>query len=196
MLLSVSGKLYRAFVETSVHLPEAAGYRTIASIHLPSKFFGASCFTGYEKQSPLAANTQLPVPMNTYSPSRHPTYKSYTSPTPFAASLPVAPHPSPSFNPSNSTASFPNTRRTPTHRHRIQTEPPVAYNNDREVQDEFQNALQNALTESMRVHFRVVDCATLSFEEQVALAQDTDYLIGAHRAAFVHMLYLRREPVL
>ncbi|KAJ3192010.1 hypothetical protein HK101_007186 [Irineochytrium annulatum] len=42
--------------------------------------------------------------------------------------------------------------------------------------------------------FRAVDMAGLTFERQVALAQGTDLLVGAHGAVFIHMMYLRRQP--
>ncbi|KAJ3133820.1 hypothetical protein HK100_004033 [Physocladia obscura] len=41
--------------------------------------------------------------------------------------------------------------------------------------------------------FRAVDFASLTFEDQVALAQDTDLFVGPHGAVFAHLLYLRRS---
>ncbi|KAJ3306201.1 hypothetical protein HDU76_004880 [Blyttiomyces sp. JEL0837] len=46
-----------------------------------------------------------------------------------------------------------------------------------------------------RFTFRAVDFATLTFEEQVAVAQETDVLIGPHGAVFGYEIYLRRAPV-
>ncbi|KAJ3235280.1 hypothetical protein HDU78_005278 [Chytriomyces hyalinus] len=46
----------------------------------------------------------------------------------------------------------------------------------------------------IKIHFRAVDFAALAFEDQVAIAQGTDFYIGPHGAAFVHLLYLRQLP--
>ncbi|KAJ3287624.1 hypothetical protein HDU79_005544 [Rhizoclosmatium sp. JEL0117] len=43
--------------------------------------------------------------------------------------------------------------------------------------------------------FRAVDFSTLTWEEQVGIAQGTDFFIGPHGAVFAHLLYLRRRPV-
>ncbi|KAJ3204349.1 hypothetical protein HDU67_009636 [Dinochytrium kinnereticum] len=43
--------------------------------------------------------------------------------------------------------------------------------------------------------FRAVDFATLPIEAQISIAQDTDVFVGPHGAVFIHLLYLRREPV-
>ncbi|KAJ3388108.1 hypothetical protein HDU84_000268 [Entophlyctis sp. JEL0112] len=61
-------------------------------------------------------------------------------------------------------------------------------------------ALRSATTEwsgqenNMKVVFRAVDFAALSFDDQVAIAHGTDVFIGPHGAAFAHLLYLRRLP--
>ncbi|KAJ3232414.1 hypothetical protein HDU81_003006 [Chytriomyces hyalinus] len=46
----------------------------------------------------------------------------------------------------------------------------------------------------IKIHFRAVDFAALAFEDQIAIAQGTDFYIGPHGAAFVHLLYLRQLP--
>ncbi|KAI9345024.1 hypothetical protein BDR26DRAFT_917119 [Obelidium mucronatum] len=43
--------------------------------------------------------------------------------------------------------------------------------------------------------FRAVDFSTLTFEEQVAVSQGTDFFIGPHGAVFAQLIYLRRRPV-
>ncbi|KAJ3114996.1 hypothetical protein HDU96_001347 [Phlyctochytrium bullatum] len=43
-----------------------------------------------------------------------------------------------------------------------------------------------------RAAFRAVDFATLSFQDQLAVAQDTDVFVGPHGAVFAHLMYLRR----
>ncbi|KAJ3130736.1 hypothetical protein HK100_007589 [Physocladia obscura] len=43
--------------------------------------------------------------------------------------------------------------------------------------------------------FRAVDFSSLTWEEQVAVAQSTDFFIGPHGAVFVNLLYLRRRPI-
>ncbi|KAI8846991.1 hypothetical protein BC829DRAFT_397278 [Chytridium lagenaria] len=48
---------------------------------------------------------------------------------------------------------------------------------------------------NVNIRFRAVDFATLAVEDQVALAQDTDVLIGAHGGVLVNLIYLRAEPV-
>ncbi|KAJ3285727.1 hypothetical protein HDU76_008097, partial [Blyttiomyces sp. JEL0837] len=45
------------------------------------------------------------------------------------------------------------------------------------------------------VKFRAVDFATLTFEDQVAISQGTDIFVGSHGASFIHLLYLRMEPL-
>ncbi|KAI8613980.1 hypothetical protein BC830DRAFT_1169794 [Chytriomyces sp. MP71] len=67
--------------------------------------------------------------------------------------------------------------------------------NDDVVQSTIQNAAYAWSRKSgVNVEFRAVDFAKLPFEEQIAVAQGTDYFIGAHGAAFIHLLYLRRAP--
>ncbi|KAJ3099507.1 hypothetical protein HDU97_002996 [Phlyctochytrium planicorne] len=46
-----------------------------------------------------------------------------------------------------------------------------------------------------RIRFRAVDFAELEFDEQVAVAQQTDIFVGTHGAHFIHLLYLRKAPV-
>ncbi|KAI8618014.1 hypothetical protein BC830DRAFT_1079510 [Chytriomyces sp. MP71] len=65
--------------------------------------------------------------------------------------------------------------------------------NDVELQDARQGFLSLAARLGVRIQFCTVDFAKLSFEEQVALAQDTDCWIVAHGAGFSHLLYLRRR---
>ncbi|KAJ3142597.1 hypothetical protein HK101_003270, partial [Irineochytrium annulatum] len=56
-------------------------------------------------------------------------------------------------------------------------------------------ALRVAVSGWDGVEFRAVDFATMGIVEQVAVAQDTDVLVGPHGASFIHMLYGRRWPV-
>ncbi|KAI8614822.1 hypothetical protein BC830DRAFT_1169098 [Chytriomyces sp. MP71] len=46
----------------------------------------------------------------------------------------------------------------------------------------------------IKAQFRVVDFATLSFVDQVAVSSSTDFFIGTHGAHFAHLIYLRRQP--
>ncbi|KAJ3212362.1 hypothetical protein HDU67_003879 [Dinochytrium kinnereticum] len=48
---------------------------------------------------------------------------------------------------------------------------------------------------AVNVRFRAIDFATLSVEDQVAVAQDTDVLIGPHGGSLIHLLYMRADPV-
>ncbi|KAH7014432.1 uncharacterized protein B0I36DRAFT_398089 [Microdochium trichocladiopsis] len=43
------------------------------------------------------------------------------------------------------------------------------------------------------VHIRAVDFATLSFREQIALARETDILVGVHGAGLTHTLFMRQD---
>ncbi|KAJ3164081.1 hypothetical protein HK101_000532 [Irineochytrium annulatum] len=42
---------------------------------------------------------------------------------------------------------------------------------------------------------RAVDFATLTIEEQVAVAHGTDVWVGPHGASFIHLLHLRKSPI-
>ncbi|KAJ3213893.1 hypothetical protein HDU67_002347 [Dinochytrium kinnereticum] len=46
-----------------------------------------------------------------------------------------------------------------------------------------------------RIEFRAVDFAVLEMDQQVAVAQGTDVMVGPHGASFVHEIFLRRAPV-
>ncbi|KAJ3115694.1 hypothetical protein HDU96_000173, partial [Phlyctochytrium bullatum] len=48
---------------------------------------------------------------------------------------------------------------------------------------------------SFKASFRAVDFATLSFQDQLAVAQDTDVFVGPHGAVFAFLMYLRRVDV-
>jgi hypothetical protein len=45
------------------------------------------------------------------------------------------------------------------------------------------------------IDFRVVDFASLSFEDQILTAMDTDLLVGTHGAVMIHQMYLRKQPL-
>ncbi|KAJ3073374.1 hypothetical protein HDU99_001977, partial [Rhizoclosmatium hyalinum] len=51
------------------------------------------------------------------------------------------------------------------------------------------------LLSSRNVEFRAIDFATLSFDDQIAIAQGTDVFIGPHGAVFAYLMYLRKMPV-
>ncbi|KAH7012028.1 uncharacterized protein B0I36DRAFT_299979 [Microdochium trichocladiopsis] len=51
---------------------------------------------------------------------------------------------------------------------------------------------RNALAKA-NVHIRAVDFATLSFREQIALARETDILVGVHGAGLTHTLFMRQD---
>ncbi|ORY29245.1 hypothetical protein BCR33DRAFT_745347 [Rhizoclosmatium globosum] len=48
---------------------------------------------------------------------------------------------------------------------------------------------------SLKIKFRSVDFATLSFSDQIAVAHGTDLFIGPHGAVFAYLLYLRKLPL-
>ncbi|KAJ3286491.1 hypothetical protein HDU76_007968, partial [Blyttiomyces sp. JEL0837] len=59
---------------------------------------------------------------------------------------------------------------------------------------------ENKLLQHNRKHlpifrFQAIDFATLSFVEQVSVAQGTDVFLGPHGAVFVYGIYLRSRPV-
>ncbi|KAJ3240110.1 hypothetical protein HDU81_004530 [Chytriomyces hyalinus] len=72
--------------------------------------------------------------------------------------------------------------------------------NDHEVQSRIRAAAQawesqqRSQLRDIRVQFRAVNFGELSFIDQVALAQGTDFFIGPHGASFAHLLYLRQLP--
>ncbi|KAJ1323640.1 glycosyltransferase 61 family protein [Microdochium nivale] len=45
----------------------------------------------------------------------------------------------------------------------------------------------------LNVHIQAVDFATLSFREQIALARETDVLVGVHGAGLTHTLFMRQD---
>ncbi|ORY29247.1 hypothetical protein BCR33DRAFT_724752, partial [Rhizoclosmatium globosum] len=47
---------------------------------------------------------------------------------------------------------------------------------------------------SVEVEFRAVDFASISFDDQIAIAHGTDLFVGPHGAAFAYTTYLRRMP--
>ncbi|KAI8850034.1 hypothetical protein BC829DRAFT_171249 [Chytridium lagenaria] len=59
--------------------------------------------------------------------------------------------------------------------------------------DHLRQKITSWTTWNVQYIFNAVDFATLSFEEQVAMAQNTDVLVAPHGAVFVHLLYLRDE---
>ncbi|KAI8827995.1 hypothetical protein BJ741DRAFT_653894 [Chytriomyces cf. hyalinus JEL632] len=72
--------------------------------------------------------------------------------------------------------------------------------NDDEVQSRIRDAAQawesqqRSQLRDIRVQFRAVNFGALSFIDQVAIAQGTDFFIGPHGASFAHLLYLRQLP--
>ncbi|KAI8614820.1 hypothetical protein BC830DRAFT_349921 [Chytriomyces sp. MP71] len=71
--------------------------------------------------------------------------------------------------------------------------------NQQDVVDKLRNFVHAWARQSARygiqVDFRAIDFATLSFEEQLAIAHGTDFFIGPHGAVFAHLLYLRQMPM-
>jgi capsular polysaccharide biosynthesis protein len=47
---------------------------------------------------------------------------------------------------------------------------------------------------AVRIEIRAVEFGKLPFHAQIALAGETDILVGMHGAALVHSLYLARRP--
>ncbi|KXJ87959.1 hypothetical protein Micbo1qcDRAFT_20330 [Microdochium bolleyi] len=45
----------------------------------------------------------------------------------------------------------------------------------------------------LNIHIQAVDFATLSFREQIALARETDILVGVHGAGLTHTLFMRQD---
>lgn len=46
---------------------------------------------------------------------------------------------------------------------------------------------------NLDVHIRAIDFATLSFREQIALARQTDILVGVHGAGLTHTLFMKQD---
>ncbi|KAJ3072256.1 hypothetical protein HDU98_003952 [Podochytrium sp. JEL0797] len=66
--------------------------------------------------------------------------------------------------------------------------------NDDEVQQTIKEAVFDwSVKNGVSAQVRAVDFATLSFEDQVSVAQGTDYFIGPHGASFAYLLYLRKS---
>ncbi|ORY29244.1 hypothetical protein BCR33DRAFT_393518 [Rhizoclosmatium globosum] len=72
-------------------------------------------------------------------------------------------------------------------------------NNEVELIQRIQNTVNRwaspLLLSSRNVEFRAIDFATLSFDDQIAIAQGTDVFIGPHGAVFAYLMYLRKMPV-